>query len=79
MGKKYPECHGLIWKYDWGPTSIHGSTRKSWRLVVYAKDTKCVPMQLVAMACYSKSDRDQMSLKELAGHMKSVQSPVNRN
>jgi hypothetical protein len=76
MGKNYPECHGRIWKYDWAPPSVRGSSRKSWRLVVYVADAKCSPIKLVAMACYSKNDTDQLSLRELAAHMKSVQQPA---
>ena len=69
----YPECHGRVWKYDWAPASISGSTRKMWRLVVYAKEIKSIPFKLVAMACYSKSDESQKSFKELAAYVKAVQ------
>lgn len=69
MGPKHPECHGVIWKYDWAPPSVKGSKRKSWRLVVYAKDLQSKPLQLVAIACYSKSDEAQFSLKVLSEHL----------
>lgn len=78
MGPKYPECHGRIWKYDFAPASVKGSTRKSWRLVVFVKDVETSPKRLIAMACYSKSGADQMSLKELAQHLQIVSSPDSR-
>jgi hypothetical protein len=69
MGKKYPQCHGRIWKYDFAPASVTGSTRKSWRLVVLVLDAASSPKKLAAMACYSKADENQLSLKDLAAHV----------
>lgn len=73
MGPKHPECHGVIWKYDWAPVSVKGSTRKSWRLVVHAYDLKGHPKKLRAIACYSKNDESQLTLKALAGHLSATQ------
>jgi len=69
---KFPECQGVIWKYDWAPPSVKGSTRKAWRLVIHAYDVKATPKQLRAIACYSKSDEAKLSLKALAGHLSSA-------
>ena len=66
MGKKYPQCHGKIWKYDWQPEGGCSSTRKSWRLVAIVPDPTARPYRIIAGAVYPKSTTDQLSAKQLA-------------
>lgn len=75
MGKKYPQCHGKIWKYDWQPTTEHSSGRKSWRLVAIVPDPTVQPYQIIAGALYPKSTTDQLSAKQLAAIFAAVTLP----
>jgi len=66
MGKKYAQCHGKIWKYDWQPATARSSGRKSWRLVAIVPDPLTQPYYIVAAAIYPKNETDQLTLKQLA-------------
>ena len=66
MGKKYPQCHGKIWKYDWAPSGSRSSTRKSWRMVVIVPDPLSQPYYIIAATVYAKSTVSELTLKQLA-------------
>jgi hypothetical protein len=66
MGKKYPQCHDKIWKYDWAPAGTRSSTRKSWRMVAIVPEPFKQPYHIIAAAIYPKSDESQLTVKQLA-------------
>jgi hypothetical protein len=66
MGKKYPQCHGKIWKYDWAPEGQRSRNRKCWRMVVICPNPTRQPYELIAGAVYEKRADEQLSNKQLA-------------
>ena len=76
MGRKYPQCHGKIWKYDWQPPGTQSlGGRKSWRLVGIVPDPTTQPYYIIAAAIYPKSTTDQLSSKQLAAIFAAVTIP----
>lgn len=76
MGKKYPQCHGKIWKYDWQPEGARSRNRKSWRLVAVVPDPNVQPYRIIAGAVYPKSTTDQLTAKQLAAIFAAVTATV---
>lgn len=78
MGKKFPQCHGKIWKYDWSPTGQHAAHRKAWRMVAIVPDPNKQPYEIIAAAIYPKNEIDQLSAKQLAVIFAAVTAPFVR-
>ena len=74
MGKKYPQCHDKIWKYDWQPATAHSSGRKSWRLVAIVPEPHVQPYRIIAGGVYPKNSVDQLTLKQLAAIFAAITS-----
>jgi hypothetical protein len=76
MGKKYPECHDRIWKYDWAPSGSRSATRKSWRMVVIVPDPFSPPYYLIGATVYAKSSVSELALNQLAAIFAAVTGPT---
>jgi hypothetical protein len=67
----FPQFHGKIWKWDFGPEGSYSSTRKGWRLLAHVPDPKAPePIRAVAFLCYPKSATAGYNPKEINGILK---------
>lgn len=74
--KRYEDCYDKVWIYDWAPAQLHGSTRKSCRMVVIVPEPNKEPLRLIAGTVYWKSSTIQLSLKQLAAIFLAVTAPT---